>query len=420
MHRRDVLQITGVTASGFVATTAGCISISRSTIDTPRIEVTRIETPPDAIRLNKSGSGPIRDIPVLSSLSERKQRVVRAAIEQEYKIEQSDPPRWLVKFFSTTDTIRRENTYYELTDTFPTYTITASQVDAASIDGKIADREAYRNAVTHDGIVETGLLRNAEQGGVTKSILWPSLRSFLDTYAAVRYRGRVLTPVLTVDDDGPPYTVRGEQVSAANLTNESVFNASAAQPAVQRTVRSAGQTTGIYAANISDTLLTAVDTHQYIYLNNTFYWAGLESRNGVPVAFSASVIDQRMATDDGAKLRLTLTNQTDQDLSIYSGAPGPFGVIRLEAVGDATTSVLWTDAYERSNDVKTEHQTVTLTNEIAISTPLSGNESISRVFSTTEELPPGSYVIRDNVGIETPTEDGGALPYRVYLEVTED
>lgn len=420
MHRRDVLQITGVVASGFVATTAGCISTSKSTVDGPRLEVTRIETPPDAIRLNEIGSGPIQDIPAVSSLSERKQRVVRAAIEQEYKIEQSDPPRWLVKFLSTTDTIRREDTYYELTDTFPTYTITASQVDPASVDGKIADREAYRNAVTHDGLVETGLLRNAEQGGVTKSILWPSLRSFLDTYAAVRYRGRVLAPSLTVNDDGPPYTVRGEQVSAVNLTDESVFDASSAQPAIQRTVRSAGQTEGVHAGNISDTLLTAVETNQYVYLNNTFYWAGLESRGGVPVTLSASVIDQVVATGDGAKLRLTLTNQSDQDLAVYSGAPGPFGVVRLEALDTATTSLLWTDAYERSSDVKTENQTVTLTNEIAISTPLAGNESVSRVFSTTEELSPGSYVIRDNVGIETPTEDGGTLPYRVYLEVTED
>jgi hypothetical protein len=245
-----------------------------------------------------------------------------------------------VEFLSTTNTIRRGDSYYRLTDTFPTYTITATQVAATTVDGKIADREAYRNAVTHDGLIETDLLRNAEQGGVTKSILWPSLRSFLETYAAVRYRGRVLAPSLTVDNDGPPYTVRGEQVSAANLTDESVFDASVAQPTIQRTVRSAGQTAGVYAGNISDTLLTAVETNQYVYLNNTFYWAGLESRSGVPATLSASVVDSGVATTEGATLRLTLTNQSDRELSVSSGAPEPFGVVRVEAVDGTTESLL--------------------------------------------------------------------------------
>jgi hypothetical protein len=57
--------------------------------------------------------------------------------------------------------------------------------------------------------------------------------------------------------------------------------------------------------------------------------------------------------------------------------------------------------------------------DIGVSTRVPANGSVSRVFSTTEELSPGSYVIRDNVGIETPAEDGGTLPYRIYLEVTE-
>jgi hypothetical protein len=354
----------------------------------------------------------------VESLSDRERQVVTTALDSSY--ETDNPADWLVSFLSETPYVRRDGVYYELDHTLPRYTITATETTADAVDGEIADDEAYREAVTHDGVVFSGLLRIASQEGFTTVDLWPSLREFLDTYEAVRYRDEVLSMSLSVDDGGPPYTVTGRRISPTDLTDESVYDASEASESVREAVRAASETRGVYAGDIPAALLDAVAAHQYVYLDGTFYWAGVENRGALPVDFEATVTQAAFSESSVPTVRLALVNRSDRDVSVFSGAPAPFGVLRMAAVDGDGTALLWTDAYRENRHVGTDGKSVTMVQDIGLTTPLPAGERLDRTFEVVDEPAPGEYVLRDNVGIEYPdSDDGGSFAYRVTFRVTE-
>ena len=431
MNRRALLSACALGAGTLLSTTAGCLARDGSppTDGGPgdpsgatgdrRLEVVGVETPTDAVRLNDLGTSPSVDVPDVESLSDREQRVVSAALDGDY--ETDDPADWLVSFLSETPYVRREGVYYELDNTLPRYTITAAETTADAVDGEVADGEAYREAVTHDGVVFSGLLRMARDNGFTTLNLWPSLRAFLDTHDAVQYRDDLFTMSLSVDDGGPPYTVTGRRISPTALTEVSVYDASEASDAVVEAVREAGETRGVYAGDLPEELLDAVASHQYVYLDGTFYWAGLENRGALPVDFEASVTQSQFSESSVPKLRLALVNRGEQDVSVFSGAPAPFGVLRMEAVDDDDSrALLWTDAYRESSHVGTDGTSVTMVNSIGLTTPLPAGDRLERTFEVLGSPAPGEYVLRGDVGIGFPGSDGdGTLPYRVTLRVLE-
>jgi hypothetical protein len=429
VNRRALLSACALGAGTLLSTTAGCLARDESPLsdggaDEPssagdrRLEVVSVETPTDAVRLNDLGTSPGVAVPAIESLSDRKRQVVTTALDDRY--ETDAPADWLVSFLSETPYVRRDGVYYELDHTLPRYTITATETTADAVDGQIADDEAYREAVTHDGVVFSGLLRIARQEGFTTVDLWPSLREFLDTYEAVRYRGDLLTMSLSVDDGGPPYTVTGRRIAPTDLTDESVYDASEASDAVKEAVRAAGETRGVYAGDIPETLLDAVAAHQYVYLDGTFYWAGVENRGALPVDFEATVTQAEFSESSVPNLHLALVNRSKQDVSVFSGAPAPFGVLRLESVDDDGTVLLWTDAYRDNKHVGTDGKSVTMIQDIGLTTPLPAGERLERTFEVVDTPAPGEYVLRGNVGIEYPdSDDGGSLAYRVTVRVAE-
>ena len=417
MRRRDLLRAAGL---GIGATTAGCLSGGLAAAGPRRLELDRVETPTDAARLNRAGPVPSGRAPTVDSLSDPERDAAEAALEGGYETDSADPPDWLMAFVAETPYLRRDGNYYRLTDDLPRYTITAEETTEDAVDGQIADSEAYERAVTHDGVQETGLLVHAREEGITRVRLWPSLREFLWSYDAVRYRGSLLSVSLAVEDDGPPYEVTAERVAPTALTDEPVYDATDAPEPVRTDVRAAGETSGVYAGDLPEALLDAVETHQYVYLEGQFYWASLENRGGLPVDVEAEVVQPAMSGDEEPRLRLALVSEGGSEVSVFSGAPAPFGVLRVTAAGESgPESLLWTDAYRESTHVGTRGRSVTSVADVGISTPLSAGECIERTFTVVEALPTGEYVVRSDVGIEPESGEGGTLSYRVFLRVVE-
>jgi hypothetical protein len=424
MHRRDLLRTVGLGVGATMAATAGCLSGGLATASERRLELDRVETPTGAVRLNEAGPVPRGQAPTVDSLSDPERGAAEAALEGGYETDAAEPPDWLVAFVAETPYLRRDGSYYRLTDDLPRYTITAEETTEDAVDGPIADNEAYEQAVTHDGVRETPLLTHAREDGVTRVRLWPSLREFLDSYDAVRYRGSLLSVSLAVDDDGPPYELTAEQVGPTELTDDPVYDATDASEDVRGAVRAAGETSGVYAGDLPEALLDAVESHQYVYLEGTFYWAGLENRGDLPVAVEAEVVEAAMSGDEEPRLRLALRNEGDREVSVFSGAPPPFGVLRVAAVEGQAESLLWTDAYRENTHVGTQGRSVTFVEDIGVTSPLAAGERLERAFTVVDPLPTGEYVVRSDVGIEAAGDGGGegasgALPYRVYLRVVE-
>src|SRR6056297_3538573 len=418
MNRRRLLQVLGAGAS---LSAAGCLGSPDDGASDPantttrtsttggtttsaagrRVAVERVETFDYAIRLNDLGESPVGSAPTLDDLDERQREVVAAAIEGTYS--RDDLPDWFVTFLSGTTYVEREGQYYRIDATLPTYTITASETTKSEVDGDIASYDEYENAVTHDGVVTSGLLRMAmEPGGTELTSVWPKLQEFLSTYDAVQYRGDVVAVSMTEDDPGAPYTVTAEQATLADVANGPVWDVSDANPELREVVRAAGRESGVYSlAEPPADLFEKLDASEYVYLDGTFYTTYVENRGSLPVSLSASVGDATLGADDDARLRLALHNERDGPIEVSSGAPRPFGVLTFHPEGDDTTGhLLWSDAYEESNYVQTDGHDVGAINSIGLVTTVAAGETTGRTFEIEQsDLPTGRYVIESSVGV---------------------
>lgn len=446
MKRRPFLHL----AVG-AATTAGCLGPSASSTTShtdadgadqqptrmaaadddggsdPTLSLETVETFEYVVRLNDLGDDPSGTVTAFSDLSDRERRVVETAIADGY--ETADPPEWLLRFASGTPAVERSGTYYRLEDTFPTYTVTAEAVAESDVDGAIASYEEYERAVTRDGYVMSGLLRVARREAVELSYVWPDLREFFERYDAVRYRGDLLSVSVEVEDLGPPYRLSGREVSVSQAVRGSVWDASEAPKTIRKLVRRAGRASGTYGFDRApEGFVENLRSHEYVHLDGTFYTTYVEKQGSVPLSVSAEFA--------GGRLRLAVQNEGDRELRTTSGAPRPFGVVRCHPKGGPeTTHLLWTDAYEASEHVRTAGREVRLVEDLALVTTLAPGERASETYdvaagrSLGEGLPPGQYVVADSLGVETPSggdetgggddEDDGSstVRYRVVFSV---
>ena len=377
------------------------------------LTVESVETFEYVIRLNDLGSDPGGGVTAYSDLESRERRIVDAALADGY--ETADPPEWLTRFAGTV--VRRDGAYYRLSHTFPTTTVEAEAVAESAVSGKIATYEEYEAAVTHDGVVMTGLLRIARKEGIDLTYVWPALREFLDAYDAVEYHGEVVDFSATVEDADPPYTVSAAEISTSEAVGGSVWDASNASAETRRLVRAAGNASGTYGFGDAPAgFIENLDAHEYVYLDGTFYTTYVEKRNPLPVSVSAAFADATKA--NGGKLRLTLRNDGESEVKLTSGAPKPFGVLHFRPKGDGDEEnrrPLWTDAYEQSQYVNTDGREVKSILAIGLVTKLGPGEETSRTFEIPADLPSGEYVVEDSLGVDA--ENGGTLRYRVTFRV---
>ncbi len=376
-----------------------------------RLVLDRVQRPTAAVRLNDLGGSPAGEVPTAESLSEHERELVAAAVDGAYRTDGT--PDWLTAFLAGRRVVRRDGQYLRLEHTLPRYTVTASEVDPGRYTGRIADSGTYREVVTHDGVVQTGLVRIAADGGYTTVDPWPALLSFLEEYEAVWYRGAVYALSLSVDDPGPPYTVTAERVSPTALADRPVFDATDAPERVREAVRAAGETDGVYASEtLPGSLLDAVAEHQYVYLDGVFYFAGLERRGTLPARVEATAVESALPEP---RVRLSVDSDADRQVELFIGAPTPFGVLKI--AGDGTEHLLWTDAYRESDHVFTEGRRVTGGHDVGLTVPVPAGGRVSETYTVLGDLSPGAYALRTEVGVET-GDGGGALPVRVFFRVT--
>jgi outer membrane protein assembly factor BamB len=111
----------------------------------------------------------------------------------------------------------------------------------------------------------------------------------------------------------------------------------------------------------------------------------------VDVAFEAD--GDEIGAGEAVSLRLAVTNEGEEPLTISTGAPEPFGVFTL-ADGDFRITA-WTPAYEESTHVFTARgRGVTAVNAIGLLTELPPGETTSETYTLSEEthgVRPGTY-----------------------------
>lgn len=434
MQRRDALKLLPTTALGGLL--AGCTdSLSsgeptetppgtgtpeteiRTTTDGPTddlgLSVRSVDVGRYVLRLNDLGNSPgVRPTPV-SEFADPERRVAERAIDGGYETDRLHD--WLREFVAGTTYVSRDGSVYRLAHSLPTYEITADRVDESRVDS-VASYDAYREAVTHDGVVFSGLARIALDEGYETAYLWPSLDSFLDEYDAVESHGEgVVRFTVAASDSAPPYTVTATEISPTELADGPVWNASDASSAVREVVRAAGETDGVYSLDDPPAgLLDRLDEHQYVYLDGTFYTGYVETRGPLPVTLDATAVEG----EDGPALRLSLRNDADGRVTVTSGAPAPFGVVSLRAVDGDRGSLLWTDAYQESDHVHTEGRTVSAVEAVGLVAELGTGQSVGETFRVDSDLPSGEYVLDDSLGVQGPGDDErGTLDYEVHVRV---
>lgn len=377
--------------------------------ESSRLTVTDVHAYRYAIRLNDLGESPGPSVPTVADLDERERAVVEAALDGTYRTESLSP--WLVDFLDGTGRVRRDGQYYRIESELPTTTITARPVEREAVAGEIADHEAYRTAVTHDGLVHSGLLRIAKRDGEELTYVWPDLQDFLDRYDAAEYRGEVLDISVTRDDPGPPYTVTATEISLSELADGPVWRLETAEPAVQEVIRDGAAERGLYAFDDApDGLLETLKQHRYVYVDGRFYTTYVEQAGSHPVSLRATA-------EGEDRIRLSLANDRAETVRISSGIPKPFGVLRYHEQGNPDDGeVLWSPAYAEHDGVQTAGRTVTAVNSVAIITEIQPNETVGRTFTVKDDIPPGQYVIEDSVGYEIGDENG-TVPYEVRFQV---
>jgi hypothetical protein len=372
-----------------------------------------------ALRLNDLGRVPRGGATDLADLGDDEQQVVTAAIDGSYETE-SVPP-WLAQFADDTRYVATDDRVYVLEFSLPTYTVTASETTAEAVDGEIADSETYREAVTHDGVVLSGLLRIAARDGVQFYALWDDLESLATDYAAVEYHGEVYTLDLQVDDPGAPYSVEAQAADPAELVDGTVTKAAVHPAAVREHLVAAGERQGVYAFDDApDGLLDAVREHDYVYHNGTFYAAYVEKDDPVPVEVFANAVASEDGDSGSPRLRIGVRNTGSELVSVMSGAPRPLGVLTYAPVDDASADdggTLWTDAYEESDHVHVQDGEVGAVNAIGLVTEYAPGEERTDTYGVRGDPSPGTYRVRGSLGVDS---SGETLPYEVRFTVTAD
>ncbi|WP_256300560.1 hypothetical protein [Haloarchaeobius salinus] len=366
------------------------------------------------LRLNDLGRGPAAEPAAVSELDDPERTVVEAALDGGYETDET--PLWLQRLVARTRHVVDGEQYYRLEHTLPVSEITGERVDESEVDS-VASQEAYREAVTHDGVVFSGLVRIALEDGFRTPYVWPSLDEFLTAYDAVEYRGEgVVRLTRSTEDAAPPFTVTATAVEPTDLVEEPVWDARDAPADVRSTLSEAATTSGTFALDDPPAgLLDGLDAHDYLYLDGRFYTTYVENREPLPVSVSATVV-----TDlDVPAFELRLRNDADGTVSVTSGAPAPFGVLSLRSEDDESfRSLLWRDAYEESSHVHTDGRTVTAVNDIGVGTEIPAGESMGATFELAPDVPAGEYVVDDGVGVRLPDGGGGTFSYLVRVTVS--
>jgi len=115
----------------------------------------------------------------------------------------------------------------------------------------------------------------------------------------------------------------------------------------------------------------------------------------LPLAVTWDVHHEEITDGDPFAIEFTLQNEGEESIEVFSGAPWPFGVIRIEKIEENTRSVvLWTEGYEETGYVRTEGYGVTEIDDLELGETLPAGEAVTETYelhADTPDLSEGMY-----------------------------
>lgn len=112
-----------------------------------------------------------------------------------------------------------------------------------------------------------------------------------------------------------------------------------------------------------------------------------------PVEATLTIDGDTIDADEAVTITVAVTNESDDELVMPTGAPEPFGVVRLQR--SDRSLIAWTPAYEKSAYVGTSPQWgITGVADIGLQVTIPPGETLSETYTLSDEthgIQPGSY-----------------------------
>jgi hypothetical protein len=281
----------------------------------------------------------------------------------------ADPPSALLDGIETIPLVAYQGTYYVVSHTFPTHTLTLDQSvpeeNAPENRTVSRDSDAVQDSETVREAITTISPRPSSNGDpYVTTRLSDALRSFLDEYDYLRYPGGVGEFVLTSTERAPPHSVTATEATDEQLYDRQVYSLDAftetSRALIRGTLNNQRKTPlwredGYHTSfpdDIPERLLNEtrftvdVDGTMYGCYADHVHWADL------PFDLSVAIVDDSLGDDAPARIELTATNRAGRAAELAMPGLAPFGVLR--AYGPGGERLLWSSAYEASEHLRRE------------------------------------------------------------------
>ncbi len=342
-----------------------------------------------------------------------------------------DPPPALREFFSRPEATPRyvsdDDTYYELDADLPVFIVGFEEVSPETINEEPATIEEFVEAISDDRGRRGAPVQELVEGGEYRTYrLDPKVASFVEENGYLETNETVGRIDIDTDDPGPPYEITANEVSAEVVHGGIVIELADAPFRIRDLVEEGIDRHRMGLDTIPDALSDLVSSYDYVRVDDWFYEPVIEGTGPkhLPVELGAALLDDSIRPFDPARIELSITNTGKGKIGVFSGAPGPFGILRAESEDGRLT--LWSDAYAESDHVHTTGRSVSGANDIGIVTELDPGEIRTAVYEIGRwGLAPGTYLVDDSVGIEryVTDEDGESavesrtFPYELRIEI---
>lgn len=128
--------------------------------------------------------------------------------------------------------------------------------------------------------------------------------------------------------------------------------------------------------------------------------------------------------DDGARFELTLENTSEESVSVFSGAPAPFGVLyaertKTDADDDGGRRLVWSETYVEDGHVNVGPYGL-MVNDIGLNTEFEPGETETESYEV--GYAPGEYRVEETVSVSrgrrgVGDEESWTYPYTVVIGV---
>lgn len=366
----------------------------------------------------------------LAELDPDAREPVEAAIEDgRHGID--DPPTTLREFFHRPEATPRYvsdgDTYYALDVDLPVFTVRFEEVAPEEVDREPATVGEYMAAITDDrGRRGAPVQELVEDGEYRTYRLDSKVEAFVEENGYLETRETVGRITIDIEDPGSPYEITAREVSSETVHGGIVIELADVPADVRDLVQEGIDRHRMGLDTVPDVLSDLVASYEYVRADEWFYepTIGETGPTHLPVEFEATLVDDSVRPFDPARIDFSITNTGDKGIGVFSGAPGPFGVLSAESNGDRLT--LWSDAYAESDHVRTTGRSVRGANDIGIVTELDPGETRTREYQVDRwRLAPGTYPVSEWIGIERYATDeddesivkSTTFPYELRIEI---